>query len=59
MKTTLPGSLLGVLALLLVSGEHAMTQDYAAEIEAWRVDRVRIPMKKIADSEVKKIIGTK
>ena len=39
MKTTLPGSLLGVLALLLVSADRAMTQDYAAQIEAWRVDR--------------------
>ena len=39
MKTTLPGSFLGVLALLLVSAEPAMTQDYAAEVEAWRVDR--------------------
>ena len=39
MKTTLPGSLLGLLALLLVSGERAMTQDYAAQIEAWRVER--------------------
>ena len=39
MKTTLPGGFLGVLTLLLVSGERAVTQDYAAEIEAWRVDR--------------------
>lgn len=39
MKTTLPGSFLGVLALLLLSGERAVTQDYAAETEAWRVDR--------------------
>ena len=39
MKTTLPVSFLGVLALLLVSGERAVTQDYAAETEAWRVDR--------------------
>ena len=39
MKTTLPGSFLVVLALLLVSGERALTQDYAAETEAWRVDR--------------------
>ena len=39
IKTTLPGSLLGVLALLLVSGDRAMTQDYAAQVEAWRVDR--------------------
>ena len=39
MKTTLPASFLGVLALLLVSAGRAVTQDYAAEIEAWRVDR--------------------
>ena len=39
MKTTLPVSFLGVLALLLVSCERAVTQDHAAEIEAWRVDR--------------------
>lgn len=39
MKTTLPGSLIGLLALLLVSADRAVTQDYAAEIETWRVDR--------------------
>ena len=39
MKTTLPASFLGVLALLLVSADRAVTQDYAAEVEAWRVDR--------------------
>lgn len=39
IKTTLPASLLSVLALLLVSADRAMTQDYAAEVEAWRVDR--------------------
>ena len=39
MKTTLPASFLGILALLLISGERAVTQDYAAQVEAWRVDR--------------------